>query len=62
MTAAERAAAPFLPELPARAEDAPGQFGFADGERVRHILARSRLADGGGAAQSMSPARCRSRS
>jgi SAM-dependent methyltransferase len=41
MTAAERAAAPLLPELPARDEDAPGQFGFADGERVRHILAQA---------------------
>ena len=39
MTAAERAAAPFLPDLPPREEDAPGQFGFADGERVRRILA-----------------------
>jgi SAM-dependent methyltransferase len=41
MTAAERAAAPFLPELPMRDEDAPGQFGFADGERVHHILAQA---------------------
>ena len=41
MTAAERAAAPFLPELPPREEDAPGQFGFADGERVRWILAEA---------------------
>ena len=41
MTAAERAAAPFLPDLPERAEDGPGQFGFADGERVRRILAEA---------------------
>ena len=39
MTAAERAAAPLLPQLPVRAEDAPGQFGFADPDRVRAILA-----------------------
>jgi len=38
MTAAERAAAPLLPNIPARKPDAPGQFGFADGRRVRHIL------------------------
>lgn len=39
MTAAERAAAPLLPELPARDPDGPGQFAFADAERVRGILA-----------------------
>lgn len=39
MTAAMRAAAPYLPETPAPKPDAPGQFGFADGERVRRILA-----------------------
>ncbi|HYC98759.1 class I SAM-dependent methyltransferase [Brevundimonas sp.] len=38
MTAAERAAAPLLPELPARDPGAPGQFAFADAERVRGIL------------------------
>jgi SAM-dependent methyltransferase len=38
MTAAERAAAPLLPCLPARKPDEPGQFGFADPERVRSIL------------------------
>lgn len=38
MTAAERAAAPLLPCLPARKPDEPGQFGFADPERVRYIL------------------------
>ncbi|MBB4922538.1 class I SAM-dependent methyltransferase [Kitasatospora kifunensis] len=41
MTTAERAAAPFLPNLPARLPDAPGQFGFADASRVRRILAES---------------------
>lgn len=30
MTAAERAAAPLLPDLPARPPDGPGQFAFAD--------------------------------
>ncbi|KRC78993.1 class I SAM-dependent methyltransferase [Sphingomonas sp. Root241] len=38
MTAAERAAAPLLPCLPARKPGEPGQFGFADPERVRSIL------------------------
>jgi ubiquinone/menaquinone biosynthesis C-methylase UbiE len=38
MTAAERAAAPLLPDLPARRPDEPGQFAFADRERVRAIL------------------------
>jgi SAM-dependent methyltransferase len=38
MTTAERAAAPLLPGLPARRPDAPGQFAFADGARVRRIL------------------------
>jgi SAM-dependent methyltransferase len=38
MTTAERAAAPFLPELPPRIPDAPGQFAFADRDRVLHIL------------------------
>lgn len=42
MTAAERAAAPLLPNLPARLPDAPGQFSFADPERVRRILDQSR--------------------
>jgi SAM-dependent methyltransferase len=39
MTAAERAAAPFLPNLPPRRPDAPGQFAFANAERVHAILA-----------------------
>ncbi|MGE6758354.1 class I SAM-dependent methyltransferase [Corallococcus interemptor] len=41
MTTAERAAAPLLPNLPARRPDAPGQFGFADSDRVHRILAES---------------------
>lgn len=41
MTAAERAAAPLLPDLPARQADAPGQFAFADQGRVRRILDES---------------------
>lgn len=41
MTAAERVAAPLLPDLPARRPDAPGQFGFADRHRVRTILEKS---------------------
>jgi SAM-dependent methyltransferase len=38
MTAAERVAAPLLPDLPPRRPGAPGQFGFADPQRVRTIL------------------------
>jgi hypothetical protein len=38
MTAAERAAAPLLPDIPARKSGAPGQFAFADEQRVRRIL------------------------
>jgi SAM-dependent methyltransferase len=38
MTTAERAAAPLLPDLPVREPDAPGQFAFADPDRVRRIL------------------------
>jgi SAM-dependent methyltransferase len=41
MTAAERAVADVLPHLPGRVDDAPGQFGFADPDRVRLILAAS---------------------
>jgi SAM-dependent methyltransferase len=41
MTTAERAAAPLLPDLPARKPDAPGQFAFANGDRVRGILQES---------------------
>jgi len=38
MTAAERAAAPLLPNLPARRPDEPGQFAFGDRNRVVSIL------------------------
>jgi SAM-dependent methyltransferase len=41
MTTAERAAAPLLPNLPARQPDAPGQFAFANGDWVRNILEES---------------------
>lgn len=41
MTTAERAAAPLLPHIPAREPSAPGQFGFADPDRVRAILTES---------------------
>jgi SAM-dependent methyltransferase len=41
MTAAERAAAPFVPQLPMRKPDEPGQFAFADRERVHTILQSS---------------------
>jgi SAM-dependent methyltransferase len=41
MTAAERAAAPLVPNLPPRVPDAPGQFGFANARRVHDILAES---------------------
>lgn len=41
MTTAERAAAPLLPNLPARDPDAPGQFALADAGRVSSILAKS---------------------
>jgi len=38
MTAAERAAAPLLPNLPPRRPNVPGQFAFANTEHVRTIL------------------------
>ena len=38
MTTAERAAAPLLPNIPARRPDAPGQFALADRQRVHSIL------------------------
>jgi len=41
MTEAERAAAPLLPDLPIRRPNEPGQFGFADRDRVRGILQES---------------------
>jgi ubiquinone/menaquinone biosynthesis C-methylase UbiE len=45
MTTAERAAAPLLPNLPARRPDAPGQFAFADQHRVHRILEESGWAE-----------------
>jgi SAM-dependent methyltransferase len=45
MTAAERAAAPLLPDLPARRPEEPGQFAFANGERVYTILEQSGWAE-----------------
>lgn len=41
MTTAERAAAPLLPNIPPRRADEPGQFAFADANRVRRILEES---------------------
>lgn len=41
MTAAERAARPLVPGFPERVADAPGQFAFADPQRVRRLLAAS---------------------
>lgn len=38
MTTAERAAAPLLPNLPIRQPGAPGQFAFADRQKVQAIL------------------------
>jgi SAM-dependent methyltransferase len=38
MITAERAAAPLLPNVPARKPGAPGQFAFADRDRVASIL------------------------
>ncbi|GGY38302.1 class I SAM-dependent methyltransferase [Streptomyces djakartensis] len=45
MTTAERAARPFLPDLPARRPDEPGQFAFADPDRIRGILSGSGWTD-----------------
>jgi ubiquinone/menaquinone biosynthesis C-methylase UbiE len=41
LTTAERAAAPLLPNIPAREPDAPGQFAFAARRRVNRILEES---------------------
>jgi SAM-dependent methyltransferase len=41
MTTAERAASPLLPNLPPRVPGAPGQFAFADGQRMQAILEES---------------------
>ncbi|HJW10714.1 MAG TPA: class I SAM-dependent methyltransferase [Albitalea sp.] len=45
MTTAERAAAPLLPDLPARRPGAPGQFALADRERVATLLDESGWAE-----------------
>ncbi|CAB3749866.1 SAM-dependent methyltransferase [Burkholderia sp. MSh2] len=45
MTTAERAAAPLLPNLPARRPGAPGQFGFGDRQRIASVLSDSGWAD-----------------
>lgn len=45
MTTAERAAAPLLANLPARHPGAPGQFSFADRNRVSSILEESGWAE-----------------
>jgi SAM-dependent methyltransferase len=45
MTTAERAAALLLPNTPPRIPDGPGQFGFADPQRVRGILEQSGWSD-----------------
>lgn len=41
MTTARRAAEPLLPNMPTQDPRAPGQFAFADGDRVRQILSSS---------------------
>ncbi|VWD02509.1 SAM-dependent methyltransferase [Burkholderia lata] len=45
MTIAERAAAPLLPNLPARRPGAPGQFAFGDRQRIESVLSDSGWAD-----------------
>ena len=45
MTTAERVAAPLLPELTARRPNAPGQFAFADRDRISMILRESGWTD-----------------
>jgi hypothetical protein len=45
MTTAERAAAPFLPNIPARQPNLPGPFAFADAKRLHQILAASGWAE-----------------
>jgi SAM-dependent methyltransferase len=45
MTTAERAAAPLFPNIPPRNPEGPGQFAFADPQRVERILAQSGWTD-----------------
>lgn len=45
MTTAERAAAPLLPNLPVRKPGTPGQFAFADPQKVRTLLENSGWTD-----------------
>ena len=45
LTLAARTAAPYLPPLPPPGPDEPGQFAFADADRVRRILAASGWSD-----------------
>ena len=45
MTTAERAAAPLLPSLPRRRPDAPGQFAFANENKVHDIMVDSGWAE-----------------
>ncbi|KAF1040392.1 MAG: Aklanonic acid methyltransferase DauC [Burkholderia lata] len=45
MTIAEQAAAPLLPNLPARRPGAPGQFGFGDRQRIASVLSNSGWSD-----------------
>lgn len=45
MTAAKRAAEPLLPNMPTPDPNAPGQFAFADGDRVRRILEQAGWSD-----------------
>lgn len=45
MTTAERAAAPLLPDIPARRPGEAGQFAFAERDRILQILEQSGWAD-----------------
>ena len=45
MTTARRAAEPLLSNLPVADPNAPGQFAFADGDRVRRILEQAGWSD-----------------
>ncbi|HEM7879039.1 methyltransferase domain-containing protein [Burkholderia contaminans] len=45
MTIAEQAAAPLLPNLPARRPGAPGQFAFGERQRIASVLSDSGWAD-----------------